>query len=341
MADSTLWKDISDISQIIDNGKYFLYRHRRIEKSSDIINFKDQNSPDDTEFVSDPTPIATGFSAFLFIGLPNEKSYYQFHDLYDTARDIDFLDQYFAFRHDSHYNKYYYNTLSVQNPEIFLSEFLLCHFKEEKENYLKSERFFNEILNDKDKQIKGKLNAYTLNYLQFLQKKIDPLLGEAGLISEISLITSINSENNFSNTPAKNPELSKNIVDDFKTRDKRETVPLEIKDIWIGTPEQYKSVMEILSSISITISETAFIKQVNGKLYWQNPAKYRRDKYLSGFLYTCLVNGLILNKTAIAFSHILSNTFNINCKPDAFKSISANPPDNKYLKPFKSFPDNS
>lgn len=116
------------------------------------------------------------------------------------------------------------------------------------------------------------------------------------------------------------------------------TVPISLTNIWIGSIVQYESVISILTTVNIQVSEIAFVQKIDGKLTWQFPAKYMRDQYLKGFLYTCLKNNLIKNQTARAFALILSNTFNIECKNDAFKSIISNPPDDKYLKPFISFP---
>jgi len=112
-----------------------------------------------------------------------------------------------------------------------------------------------------------------------------------------------------------------------------------LNDIWSGTNDQYNEVIKILTTVNNNIAEIPLVNLSNDRLIWNFPAKYGLSQYLKGFLYTCIKNNLIKNQSARAFKEILENTFNIQIKSDdAFKSIIANPPDEKYLKPFIKFP---
>jgi len=296
------------------------------------IQLYDQHSSDAFQFVPGSTPIAVGFSAFLINGSPGVTSLHEFLIGRNSVPNVNYIEIYFDLCRKQHWEKHEQDLKFNFHQDVFWAEFLVSHFNEELRNYQNSELLFNEILNDKDKQIKVNLNAYAVKYIQFLQEKMGPITTNEDSEEKVSLIASFNLKNS-------NSILGKNSETNKITKQKINT--LTFKDIWIGTSTQYNSVEKILTTINLDISDVALVKQVDGKLFWHYPAKYGRDKYLRGFLYTCLTNNLISNQVANVFAKILSNTFNIDCKHDAFKSISGNPPDEKYLIPFISFPSNS
>ncbi len=113
-------------------------------------------------------------------------------------------------------------------------------------------------------------------------------------------------------------------------------------EIWLpdrfGSKDQYKTTIEKLMTIHQE-NDQPFVREINEVLFWTK--SYKSVQYLKGFIWTCIDKRWIANNySSKDYKKILSNSFNIDFAAAPFKSVYADPPDAKYLKPFQNFPTN-
>lgn len=126
---------------------------------------------------------------------------------------------------------------------------------------------------------------------------------------------------------------------------KRTKTDLVLEDIWQcdsdGTKKSYAVIIKLLLTEYNEI-QSSFISGADGKYEWNKQPKKGWVQYMAGFIYTCLEKKWIKDDwSSDQYKEIFCRTFNINSfdsKP--FDSIKANPPNDKYLKPFKSITEN-
>jgi hypothetical protein len=336
------WLDIPDQAELTNRGNCILSRIRFQLKPIIASNAFSAGSISSIEYrlIKNKETIALGICAFLFIGLPNEKSYYQFYKLHNTILDIDFLEKYYSFRYTSNYNNFYKDELSFVDPEIFCSEFLLTHLNEEKNYILKSEKFFYETENETDRIIKLKIQEYAAKYLHFLQDKINRKSVDV-LESITPTLTSDFSESNFKTDSYKDSELLK-INNETNTPKKSKIDKQTLKEIWNGPIDEFDRVFLKLTTDIYQSFEIPFVTK-SGELYYWNVSLTSSKSYLWGFIYTCIINKWILDQyKSPEYKIIIQNTFNISVDSTPYKAayslaILANESNNKYLYPFKKY----
>lgn len=120
--------------------------------------------------------------------------------------------------------------------------------------------------------------------------------------------------------------------------------PKFLIDIWqngsSGKNEEYQIIIEILKKYCSDFGKP-FVTEIQNKLSWNKKVGW--IQYLAGFIWTCIDKKWIADKyLAPQYKNILCNTFNIHFSSHTpFKNIYDNPPNEKYLKPFKSLPVNN
>jgi len=123
------------------------------------------------------------------------------------------------------------------------------------------------------------------------------------------------------------------------------TIPQTLLEIWVpdkdGSKYQYELIVKDLKQNFAPPISGPLLREVNNKRYWRKDYK-GAILYLTGFIYTCIKNGWINPiYSAPQYGKILNNTFNIIFNVGPFKNLMENPPKEKYLKPFKKFPQNN
>ncbi|MFC2119323.1 hypothetical protein ACFLSY_11845 [Bacteroidota bacterium] len=119
--------------------------------------------------------------------------------------------------------------------------------------------------------------------------------------------------------------------------------PQTLLEIWEldtnGGKDQYYKVISFLQEDCYQI-DGPFIDKNKNRLIWRKG--YRGSiQYLAGFISTCINKGWILKiYSSNDYKLVLGNTFNVEFDPKPFKNIKINPPDEKYLEPFKGLPSN-
>lgn len=111
-----------------------------------------------------------------------------------------------------------------------------------------------------------------------------------------------------------------------------------LEDIWVinkrGTKKELDLYLSYLKEENPNISGP-FINEINGVFHWNKNPTRGWQQYLAGFIHICIKNKWILdNYSSPQYLEILNNTFNVKPSDKPFKSISSNPPQDKYLKPF-------
>lgn len=315
-----LWEDKIEDGFLKNNGSYILYRHRweNVEfdkpKGTVVIHF-----PSDALKVKDKEPIAWGFIAFLYVGLPGYPSYYKFLVENGTALNVDFYTQYFDFS-KSWSARVFPSEPFLLDPVTFEAEFLLNHIEEESEHLAESEKFFTDTLNESDRVIKSKMKDKAFGYISFLQAKIDTLNNE-----------STDSPDQFKNSTAINGD--KHSTSHIKKK------PQTLREIWKKRPEHYSYIISLLCKNPYVQLDIPFVTELDGVLTW-NSSVQNTKSYLSGFIYTCLLNKWILDEyTAPDYVRIIKNTFNISVDSTSYKSPLSKAHMHKndvYLIPFKT-----
>lgn len=300
-----LWEDKIEDGFLKNNGIYILYRHRwenvECEKSKGtvIIHF-----PSDAPQVKDEEPIACGFSAFLYVGLPGYPSYYKFQAEQGSALTEDFYTQYYDFS-KSWSARVFPSESFLLYPVTFEAEFLRNHIEEESEHLAESEKFFTETLNAEDSKIKTNMQVIVAEYINFLQAKIETL----------------------THLPTVLPSHLR-----------KKPQPNTLREIWTKRPEHYSYIMSLLCNYPFVQLEIPFATEIEGVLTW-NKSVENSKSYLSGFIYTCLLNKWILDKyTSSDYVQIIQNTFHIKVDSTPYKSAMAKAKlfeDDIYLLPFK------
>jgi len=129
-----------------------------------------------------------------------------------------------------------------------------------------------------------------------------------------------------------------------KKNARKPSAPKTLRDIWErdnkGTDIEYHRIIEMLKNPFERTNYTFLIER-GGKLYW-NKTIPCRFQYLIGLTYILIDKGWIIDRfSAPQLKEILNLSFNAGMKSHTYlKSISANPPNDKYLRPFKGFPPN-
>jgi hypothetical protein len=137
---------------------------------------------------------------------------------------------------------------------------------------------------------------------------------------------------------AENQELSQHLAKAKLLKKEQGKVAITLKDIWNHSKEvKYDDVINYLKIEHISINNK-FVKIINDKLTWTKVPPRFWNKYLSGFIFTCMKADLIPDDiTAPSLKKILDNTFNINVPLNTYKSLVSNPPQDQYLAPFTKF----
>jgi len=139
---------------------------------------------------------------------------------------------------------------------------------------------------------------------------------------------------------------------EFKIKTKNETSTLAktkppkpelLVDIWVKNDngkKHYQKAIDLLKSEYLDI-DTSFITESNeGLLFWNKSIKGSRQ-YLAAFIYIMTIKKWISKwYSAPEYQTILQKTFNSTFDHEPFKNLAAGFIDDKYIKPFKNFPEN-
>jgi hypothetical protein len=131
-----------------------------------------------------------------------------------------------------------------------------------------------------------------------------------------------------------------NFINDGRSKYKSKAKFETLIDIWEGDLSVYHTYIDYLKKNNPQI-ESPFIDEYNGQLTWIKKPQKGYVQYLAAFIYTCIIKNWIQDSySATEYKNILANTFNIDFNTGPFKSLTGTPPDEKYLKPFRSLPAN-
>lgn len=110
----------------------------------------------------------------------------------------------------------------------------------------------------------------------------------------------------------------------------------ELRDIWKGSEREYDGLISFLKKNCKDNADQPFITEENGKYVWTNYPPKGRVQLLAALVYCCIEKNLIEDKhSARVLRTVLQRTFNGKFNEKPFKSLKANPPDEKYCLPFR------
>jgi len=162
------WTDYLDEEKIRTNGEFMLYRNyiganKQYLFSTHCHKIKTKNKG----YLFNKRPIAKGVTAYFSCEFNNlgclsslirKKKKFDSHDLFIEYLKIKFNPVLRA-------NQTKVRPLGKKN---LWSYFLTNHYDEEKQNLKESSKFYNEVLNEKDKNLKKKVREYAEAYLDWL-----------------------------------------------------------------------------------------------------------------------------------------------------------------------------
>jgi hypothetical protein len=320
MRENLGWLDWFDNETVSKNGTFAIYRNYllRGKEGESVYEFPQilgtlNWSPD----LSRTAPIAKGVTVFFYHGLYFETSLSRHLTDNTDFNPYEIYEIYFrtAFRHllARHNRKPIPDADEIAEPII-----LKQHISMENDYLLESDRYFSECYNDEDRILKSKISEYVKGYIIWVTAKYEIL----------------NSKH------LHNRDVALEILSDKNTGSKKRILNhWTLKNLWTKTDNHYDAVMQKLTSEIYPILDIPFAtKTITG--YSWNESIDSTKSYLSGFIYTCLLNKWINDKyKSPDYLRIIKNTFDISVDKTPYNSpySTSQNPDNLYMIPFKDY----